>query len=678
MGFSGSDDSGRDQTLLPRKSVLMGMAASMGLVFANPAKLSPVAAGSVKPLPIAATQPAYAPIWTPNTAYALGQQVISANNDVVSAKSAHRSSAAYSTDTVKWALSSTFGRKDVRQVDFATYPGVDCTGASSCDAAFAALIASIDTPTVIHMGPGTYSFNLPWGVINPELVNIQGQGPYHTVILATTVTTGPFLQVQKSTASNYKQRVLADLRIEGPCDPATTVDCIVWGGATTYANQCVNECVTINGFRDQEVLGSNTWLLAHIACNYRNAARYTWNGDVTVTTNAGEGIRWYDGVMFGALGTCVKANGRYSVDFIGTSFDYNHKVAIVSNGSAFNTTNCHFETGNAATGDATIELQTGGIYNPRISLKAPTIVPAYTSAGACRTFVRITGVAGSTNSHPVVDFDGPSVLNTSGNAGVNALLIDSSVSSVSVSASPEAHVLVRGVSYQDAGGPQGNYFPFYVQDRVGRRHLIEPGVDYGDLSIATAAGGGWSHPVAHVSETMPRLAATDKFQMVSGDLYVVRLPLLGADSWRAAAFEMGIAIAAAGRTPTNANLALYDGGSDSSGPVTTLTRVANISSLGLTSAPNTIKSGAVASALAVGQQRTRLFVGLCFVMATMPEVYGVKHATASPLLDPIAGVFPIVAGKLARQTGCPGSLAVSTLAKADFVPCAYIRPTSYA
>src|ERR1035437_10638534 len=86
----------------------MGMAASLGFVFANAAQPSVAAAGTVQPSPILLTQPAYAPKWIPSTDYALGQQVVSPNNDVVSAKVAHTSSAAYATDTLKWALSSTY------------------------------------------------------------------------------------------------------------------------------------------------------------------------------------------------------------------------------------------------------------------------------------------------------------------------------------------------------------------------------------------------------------------------------------------------------------------------------------------------------------------------------------------------------------------------------------------
>jgi hypothetical protein len=49
--------------------------------------------------------------WQPSTAYALGQQVISPNNDVVKANTAHTSSAAYATDVAKWDLSASYARK---------------------------------------------------------------------------------------------------------------------------------------------------------------------------------------------------------------------------------------------------------------------------------------------------------------------------------------------------------------------------------------------------------------------------------------------------------------------------------------------------------------------------------------------------------------------------------------
>ena len=92
--------------LLGRKSVLMGMLAS-GFVVANAAAATTAsAAGTVKP--VAANQPASAAKWAPATIYARGVQVISPNNDIVSANVAHTSAATFPPDVAKWTLSSTF------------------------------------------------------------------------------------------------------------------------------------------------------------------------------------------------------------------------------------------------------------------------------------------------------------------------------------------------------------------------------------------------------------------------------------------------------------------------------------------------------------------------------------------------------------------------------------------
>jgi len=85
--------------LFGRKSVLLGVLTS-GFVIANAAQPSASAA-----------TPVYVPKWAPSTTYTFGQQVISPNNDVVSAKVAHKSSAVYATDTAKWTLSATYASK---------------------------------------------------------------------------------------------------------------------------------------------------------------------------------------------------------------------------------------------------------------------------------------------------------------------------------------------------------------------------------------------------------------------------------------------------------------------------------------------------------------------------------------------------------------------------------------
>lgn len=108
LSLAGSQEVAKgNPPLVGRKSVLLGMLAS-GFVVANAAESSAALATSVKPAPIAATQPAYMMRWTAITAYVRGQQVVSPNNDVVSAISSHTSSSDFATDTAKWALSSTY------------------------------------------------------------------------------------------------------------------------------------------------------------------------------------------------------------------------------------------------------------------------------------------------------------------------------------------------------------------------------------------------------------------------------------------------------------------------------------------------------------------------------------------------------------------------------------------
>jgi len=110
-GLTGSDDRADKPSLIGRKSVLMGVAASVGAVLANATLPSTAMAAGIKP--IAASQDPYAPRWTPSTPYALGQQIISPKNDVVTANAAHTSSATFAADEARWTLSSTFARATV-------------------------------------------------------------------------------------------------------------------------------------------------------------------------------------------------------------------------------------------------------------------------------------------------------------------------------------------------------------------------------------------------------------------------------------------------------------------------------------------------------------------------------------------------------------------------------------
>jgi hypothetical protein len=81
-----------------------------GFVVANAAQPS-ATAGTIKP--IAATTTAFVSKWGPAMAFVRGDQVVSPNNDVVSANVAHTSSAAFANDAEKWTLSSTYARQEV-------------------------------------------------------------------------------------------------------------------------------------------------------------------------------------------------------------------------------------------------------------------------------------------------------------------------------------------------------------------------------------------------------------------------------------------------------------------------------------------------------------------------------------------------------------------------------------
>jgi len=165
-------DAATRSPLLGRKSVLMGILTS-GFVIANAGQSSAVAAGTRKPSAIAATVPATVPRWAPQTGYVLGQQVISPNNDVVSAKMAHTSSSDYPTDTAKWTLSATFGRLPdlAERAIFVSPRGSDANDGLSPKSAkltlTAALVALGGNPGTIQLGAGTINtaatFTLPRG-----------------------------------------------------------------------------------------------------------------------------------------------------------------------------------------------------------------------------------------------------------------------------------------------------------------------------------------------------------------------------------------------------------------------------------------------------------------------------------------------------------------------------------
>jgi hypothetical protein len=184
-GLAGSGAGAGVPTLLGRKSVLMGMAASMGVVLANVAQPSSAAAATS----------VYVPTWAPSTAYTLGQQVISPKNDVVTAKVAHKSSAAYATDTVKWVLSSTFVSSGLAG-DSVIYVSAGAKASDAKDglswgtakASIGAAVTALGGPGLVMIGGGTHTVTSP--LPNVSGVTYRGAGRDSTTI---NVTVGSLL-----------------------------------------------------------------------------------------------------------------------------------------------------------------------------------------------------------------------------------------------------------------------------------------------------------------------------------------------------------------------------------------------------------------------------------------------------------------------------------------------------
>jgi predicted RNA-binding protein YlqC (UPF0109 family) len=195
LGPGVSGDSTKAPPLLKRKAVLMGLLAS-SFVIANTSKSSAVAAGTVKPNTIAAVQPVYAPRWAPSTAYTLGQQVVSPDNDVVSAKEAHTSSAAYATDTLKWALSSSYASAGLAS-DGVIFVSAGAKASDTNDglswgkakASIGAAVTALGSAGTVMIGAGTHTVAVP--LANISGVTYRGAGQQVTTIRVTTSLLAP-------------------------------------------------------------------------------------------------------------------------------------------------------------------------------------------------------------------------------------------------------------------------------------------------------------------------------------------------------------------------------------------------------------------------------------------------------------------------------------------------------
>lgn len=206
-----SDGALKVSPLLRRKSVLMGMLAS-GFVATNAAQGSSA---------VAATAPSYAARWAPSTAFVLGQQVVSPNNDVVSAKVAHTSSATYLADMPKWTHSSTFiskGSAFISAADSGLSTGAaGATNATALQAAIDLAWSSGVQEVRITRG-GTYNFGKPI-TLRPG-VHLNGTGSQAVTLNYTG--TGSFL-VQPSPGVRAYNFAVSNLTLTGPGIDTATV-----------------------------------------------------------------------------------------------------------------------------------------------------------------------------------------------------------------------------------------------------------------------------------------------------------------------------------------------------------------------------------------------------------------------------------------------------------------------
>jgi hypothetical protein len=213
-GLAHSEDRSGDPPLLGRKSVLMGILTS-GFVVAGAANSSAASATAVSPRgtikPIAATQAAYVAKWAPATAYPAGTQVISPCNDVVSASTAHTSSADFKSDQAKWTLSCSYARDEVF-VNVLTL-GVRGDGATDDTAAINAAIVANPGKVLLFPGGRTYQ-------IRADLGGGADHGGGITLNKAGTVLWlyGATIRMNASSMTNYQ---MIDV---------TAPDCQVLGG----------------------------------------------------------------------------------------------------------------------------------------------------------------------------------------------------------------------------------------------------------------------------------------------------------------------------------------------------------------------------------------------------------------------------------------------------------------
>lgn len=185
------------------------------------------------------------------------------------------------------------------------------------------------------------------------------------------------------------------LRVVGPSDPTAdtsrALDGIYIGRpADMTAGDCAGASfrnMYVAGFRDNWVIGNQTWLLKWDQCAVERAWRYGMN--VLALVNAGENYNLHGGV-FAACAVAIRADVAANADLylFGVSLDYNGRHLALESGSAA-LVGCHLEDRN--TGPMVTVASTGGYEPAKLDLVACAVSGTETVAGGRDSFVTVTG-----------------------------------------------------------------------------------------------------------------------------------------------------------------------------------------------------------------------------------------------------------------------------------------------
>jgi hypothetical protein len=226
-----------DPPMLGRKSVLMGMLTS-GFVIANAAQPSATAAGTVKPGAIAATTPTYLTKWAPSQAYVRGQQVVSPNNDVVSANVAHTSGSTF--NAANWSVSSTYARRSIVNVlDFGTING--STDHATIAAAIAAADARPGSGGIVFFPYVSSGYGSESKLYIPRCIRLVGEHDYVSTLKYTGSTVLDRFLEFGGTGSDNPSTGLADITIDANNHANAAV--MLWG---PQEGSGIARCLIIN------------------------------------------------------------------------------------------------------------------------------------------------------------------------------------------------------------------------------------------------------------------------------------------------------------------------------------------------------------------------------------------------------------------------------------------------